>query len=410
MNRYLLTIILTIIFTGFTSAQTEFMNGYVIKNDGSYTYGQVASISKGYSVDECIFRWFDISAEYTFKPGEIRAFGFTYGMRYKSVMSGKRAFFMACLTDGEVDLLYDGKKMYLDGTDLFLVPLDNSSGSFDLDGKTVTYSGYRDLLEKLPDPGDDFTVPADIPLSPEKMAEVIAVYNRSRGSDVTVLAMKNPGGMYEEMRNLGLFVSNYGFLAGMNASRYDAEIQENMNSFFLPEMSFFEVIPMAGVFYNRPLGRKSDLLSLNIELMAFKTNVYMYSETVKYSTTTRSDINLSYTGIKIPVSLRLTFLEGSFKPYIDAGIFAMASLGGKYTREGEVENSSHVVRPFTDNSLAVNKSINGVFGGIGLKKEFTPKQSVSLEFRTEYGSGIYDNNDIKQNTLSYNVIVAIDFF
>lgn len=410
MNRYLLTIILTIIFTGFTSAQTEFMNGYVIKNDGSYTYGQVASISKGYSVDECIFRWFDISSEYTFKPGEIRAFGFTYGMRYKSVMSGKRAFFMACLTDGEVDLLYDGKKMYLDGTDLFLVPLDNSSGSFDLDGKTVTYSGYRDLLEKLPDPGDDFTVPADIPLSPEKMAEVIAVYNRSRGSDVTVLAMKNPGGMYEEMRNLGLFVSNYGFLAGMNASRYDAEIQENMNSFFLPEMSFFEVIPMAGVFYNRPLGRKSDLLSLNIELMAFKTNVYMYSETVKYSTTTRSDINLSYTGIKIPVSLRLTFLEGSFKPYIDAGIFAMASLGGKYTREGEVENSSHVVRPFTDNSLAVNKSINGVFGGIGLKKEFTPKQSVSLEFRTEYGSGIYDNNDIKQNTLSYNVIVAIDFF
>lgn len=410
MNRYLLTIILTIIFTGFTSAQTEFMNGYVIKNDGSYTYGQVASISKGYSVDECIFRWFDISAEYTFKPGEIRAFGFTYGMRYKSVMSGKRAFFMACLTDGEVDLLYDGKKMYLDGTDLFLVPLDNSSGSFDLDGKTVTYSGYRDLLEKLPDPGDDFTVPADIPLSPEKMAEVIAVYNRSRGSDVTVLAMKNPGGMYEEMRNLGLFVSNYGFLAGMNASRYDAEIQENMNSFFLPEMSFFEVIPMAGVFYNRPLGRKSDLLSLNIELMAFKTNVYMYSETVKYSTTTRSDINLSYTGIKIPVSLRLTFLEGSFKPYVDAGIFAMASLGGKYTREGEVENSSHVVRPFTDNSLAVNKSINGVFGGIGLKKEFTPKQSVSLEFRTEYGSGIYDNNDIKQNTLSYNVIVAIDFF
>ena len=410
MKRYLLTVVVTIIFTGIATAQTEYMNGYVIKNDGSFIYGQVASISKGYSVDECLFRWFDISTEYTFKPGEIRAFGFAYGMRYKTVMSGKRAFFLSCLTDGEVDLLYDGKKMYLDGMGLLLAPLDNGSGSFNLNGKTVNYSGYRDLLEKLPDPGDDFTVPADLPLSPEKMAEVIAVYNRSRGSDVTVLAMKNPGGMYEEMRNLGLFVSNYGFLAGMNASRYDAEIQENMNSFFLPEMSFFELIPMAGVFYNRPLGRKSDLLSLNIELMAFKTNVYMYSETVKYSTTTRSDINLSYTGIKIPVSLRLTFLEGSFKPFINAGVFAMASLGGKYTREGEVENSSHVVRPFTDNSLAVNRTVNGVLGGIGLKKEFTPKQSLSLEFRAEYGTGIYDKDGLKQNTLSFNVIAAIDFF
>lgn len=410
MKRNLLTLLVIIIFTGFAAAQTEFMNGYVIKNDGSYTYGQVANISKDYSVDECLFRWFDISAEYTFKPGEIRAFGFVNGMRYKSIMSGRRGLFMACLTDGEVDLLYDGGKMYLDGAGIYLLPLDNRSGSTILDGKVVNYSGYLALLDKLPDPGDEFTVPANLPLLPEKMAEVIAAYNRSQGADVTILAMKNPGGIYEEMRNLGEFVSNYGFIAGMNASRYDAAKVSTRNSLFLPEMSFFEVIPMAGVFYNRPLGRRTDLLSMHCELIAFKTNVYIYSETVSYSNTTRSDINISYTGIKIPVALRLTFLEGSFKPYINAGVFTILSLGGKYTREGEVENSMHVVRPFTDNSLAVNRSIKGFLGGIGLKKEFTPKQSLSLEFRAEYGSGIYDSDGLRQNTLSFNVIAGIDLF
>ena len=410
MKRYLLTAVMTIFFTGFVSSQKEFLNGYIIKNDGSYTYGQVANISKGYSVEECLFRWFDISVEYAFKPGEIKAFGFTYGMRYKSVMSGKRGFFMACLVDGKVDLLYDGKKMYLDGEGIDLIPLDNGSGSTILDGKRVSFKGYRDLLEKLPDPGDNFTVPSDLPLSPEKMAEVIAAYNKSRGADATILAMKNPEGIHEEMRNLGLIVSNYGFLAGMNASRYDVKKVRPVSVSFVPELNFFEVIPMAGAFYNRPLSRKSDLLSLNLEIMIFSTSIYMYSESVQYYATTRSDITLSYTGIKMPLSLRLTFLEGSYKPFINAGLFTMVNLGGKYTREGEVENSMHVVRPFTDNSLTVSKTINGLLGGIGIKKEFTPKHSISLEFRVEHGSGIFNLNGLKQNTTSLNVIAAIDFF
>jgi hypothetical protein len=410
MKRYLLTVVVTIIFTGIASPQTEFLNGYVIKNDGSYTYGQVAYISKGYSVNECLFRWFDISAEFTFKPGEIRAFGFSNGMRYKSVSSGKRGFFMACLTDGEVDLLYDGKQMYLDGAGIYLLPMDKGSGTAILDGKVVNYKGCMDLLEKLPDPGDNFNVPSNLPLSPERMAEVIAAYNSSQGADATILPMKNPGGIHEELRNLGLLASNYGFLAGLNASRYDAKNVGTVNSLFLPEMNFFEVIPMAGAFYNRPLNRNSDLLSLNLEVMAFRTNVYIYSETDRYSTITRSDINISYTGIKIPLSLRFTFLEGNYKPFVNAGGFAIVSLGGKYTREGEVENSMHVVRPFIDNSLTVNRTINGFLGGIGLKKEITPKQSLSLEFRAEYGTGIYDQDGLRQNTLSFNIIAAIDFF
>lgn len=409
MKRYLLTLLVAIILSGISSAQTEFMNGYIIKNDGSFTYGQVAYIAKGNTVKECVFRWFDISTEYVFRPDDISAFGFTHGMRYRSVSDGQRKIFMSCLTDGMLDLLYDGSKLYLDGMGLVMTPLDNGSGSVNAEGKMVSYSGFRDLIEKLPDPEGSFSVPADLSLKPAVMAEVIAGYNRSRGEEVRMFAIKNPEGIYDEMRNLGAYTSSYGVLAGMNASRYSAEKVTYGQIGFVPEMDFFEVTPMIGFFYTRTLSRKTDLLSLNADLLAFRTNVYLYDEHTDYSGITRSDINISYTGIKIPISLRLTFLDGSFKPFLNAGVYLVANLGRKYTREGEVENSMHVVRPFTDNSITINSSVKGVMGGIGLKKELNPKQCITLELRAEQGGGLYDWGAIKQNTVSFNIIAGIDF-
>jgi len=398
-----------VMLCGTASAQSEFMNGYIIKKDGSYTYGQLKYISKGYSVKECVFRWFDISSEYIFLPGDIEAFGFTHGLRYKTVNDGGQKIFMACLTDGDLDLLYDGSNLYLDGIGLDMVPLGANGGSVNADGKIVSYDDFRDLIEKLPDQENRFTVPADISLKPEKMAEVIASYNESRGAKALIFAMRNPTGVFEEMRNLGAYMVNYGVLAGMNASRYYAEKVNFSYLGFIPEMDFFEITPIVGLWYNRPLTRKKDRFTIQGEIMAFKTNVYIYDERVSYSTTTRSDINLSYTGIKVPVFFRVSFLEGGIKPFISAGGFGMVNLGAKYSREGETENAVHVVRPFTDNTLLLNKYMYGGLAGIGVKKEFSPKKSFMVEFRAEYGSGIYDRDGIDQHTVSFNIIAGFDF-
>ena len=409
MKRGLLIIILIVSLCSIVSAQSEFMNGYIIKNDGSYTYGQLKNIPKGNSVKECLFRWFDISTEYIFLPGDIEAFGFTHGMRYKSVNDGGRKIFMACLTDGDLDLLYDGSKMYLDGIGLDMVPLGNNGGSINPDGKMVSYSGYKDLIEKLPDPDNKFSVPSDISLNPEKMAEVIASYNNSRGVRAPVFALNNPSGVYEEMRNLGAFMSNYGVLAGINASRYDAE-KINFNQLgFVPEMDFYEITPLFGLWYNRPLTRKKDHISAQGEIIVFTTNVYMYDERETSDVTQRSDINLSYTGIKVPLFLKISLLEGSVKPFFSVGGFAMFNLGAQYSREGENEDYFHVVRPFTDTTILLNKSMVGILAGVGVRKELSPKKSFSLEIRAEYGSGIYNREGIKQKTISFNIIAGFDF-
>lgn len=409
MKLRLLIIILSVALCGTISAQSEFMNGYIIKNDGSYTYGQLKYISKGFTAKECVFRWFDISAEYIFLPGDISGFGFTHGMRYKAADSEGRKVFVACLTDGELDLLYDGKTLYLDGPGMNMVPVDDGDGSINAAGKMESYSGYRQLVEKLPDPENRFTPPADMSLKPEKMAEVIAGWNRSQGHAVTVFASRNPSGVYEEMKNLGAYQANYGVLAGMNASKYSAIKTSYLVTGYVPEMDFFELVPMAGIWYSRPLSRAMDRLSFNAELMAFRTNVYMYDEFTNYAGVTRSDINLSYTGIKVPLSLRMSIGKSSLKPFLGLGGFGMINLGGNYSREGETENSLHVVRSFTDNSIMIQTSVFGALAGLGIKKELNPRQSFSVELRAEYGSGIYDREGINQSTLSFNVIAAIDF-
>ena len=255
MKLRLLIIILIVAMCGPLSAKSVFLNGYIIKKDGSYTYGQLKYIDRGYTVSECVFKWFDISAEYVFLPGDIEAFGFTNGMKFKTVNNRGRKLFMACLTEGDLDLLYDGSKMYLNGMGLDMVPMDNNSGSVNVEGKMVSYSGYLDLIGKLPDPNDKFTIPADITLRPEKMAVVISAYNSSRGVRAPVFARANTSEVYEEMRNLGAYMSSYGLLAGMNASRYDAKKTSYAVSGFIPEMDFFEITPIFGLWFNSPLSR-----------------------------------------------------------------------------------------------------------------------------------------------------------
>lgn len=408
MKRHLLIITL-IMLCGTVSAQSEFLNGYIIKKDGSYTYGLLKYIAKGYSVDECVFRWFDISSEHVFLPEDIESFGFAHGMRYKAVTDRGRKIFMACLSDGELDLLYDGSKLYLDGMGLEMVQLGSNTGSFNADGKRVIFNGFSDLIKKLPDPENRFTVPSDLSLKPEKMAEIISAYNESRGVKAPIFPVKNPSGVYEEMQNLGAFRNSYGVLAGMNASRYDANKGSLSSSTFVPEMTFFEMTPVAGIFYKRRLSRSNELMSLQAEVSVFRNNVYIYHESTFYRTISRSDINFGFTGIKTPLYLQFAVTIKRFLPFVNVGGYYVNNLGGQYTRVGETESQTHVVRPFEDNSIVLNKSTYGLMAGAGVRMKINPRQSLFIELRAEKGTGIFELNKIDQQTLSLNIFAGFNF-
>lgn len=412
MKRSTLSVILLFAILYASTAQGDFTNGYIIKNDGSLVYGQVKYITKDFTPKECIFRWFDISEVYSFKPGDIEAFGFTYGMRYKTAVINGSETFIACLTEGAIDLLYDGNILYLEGLGLDMVLLDNSIGSVNAEGEMISFHGYRDLIEKLPDPENKFTPPPDISLKPEKMTEVIANYNRSQGSPATTFAMINTSGVFEEMRNQGAFLNHYGLLGGLNASKYTINKIYQRHG-YIPEMDFFEFSPVFGLFYNRSLSRKNDRFFFQAEIIAFKTNVYIYDEYYdeyySLSQTYRIDINMGYTGLKVPLSFKVSFLRGNFKPFLDVGVFGMLNLSTRYSREIETEDLNHVVRTDSDNSIVLNNRIIGGLAGAGFKMDINPRHSIFLELRGETGSGLYNIEDIAQQTISFSVVAGFDF-
>lgn len=420
MKKAALTILLFCTMLSVTSAQDDFLKGYIIKKDGSFVYGQVRYIAKGYTPGECVFRWFDISETHVFKPGDIEAFGFTYGMKYKTAVYDGKKLFIACLAEGVLDLLYDGKRLYLDGMDLVMVPLDNSSGSVNAEGKMVSYNGYRDLIEKLADPENKFSVPPDISLTPEKMRDVILDYNRSRGSQATGFALNNPLGDYEELRNQGAFMNHYGVLGGINASKYVITRIDDLLGYF-PEMNFFEITPVFGLFYSRSLLRKNDHFSFQAEIMTFRTNVYLYGEFIDdyyYPTKTyRVDVNTSYIGIKVPLIIKVSFLKGNLKPFLDVGAFGMLNLSAKLSRVVE-EDIDYVVRTEYNNSVGLKNGLIGGLAGAGFTFDLDQHHSIFLELRGESGSGLYKgldesslyaNQDIFQYTISFNIVAGFDF-
>jgi hypothetical protein len=407
MKRYLLLFFLLLPLAGSAYAQSEFINGYIIKHDGTRSEGQIKYISKDFTPKECVFRWFDISQSFDFRPGDIEAFGFIYGIKYKTVTIRGDKIFMACLADGEVDLMYDGSTMYLDGDGLRMTPLNNRPGTVTFNGRSVDYIDYKDLLVKL-DPGNRSFTTGDLHLRPEEIKKVIEALNLSLDANVELFATSNPSGVFEEMRNMGAYMNSFGIIAGMNTSRYYAEKLSPLSG-FLPEMDFFELAPVMGVFYNRPLSRAKDVLALGAEVMVYKTNVYIYNESYDYRGILRSDINMGYMGIKVPLYLQIRLLKGKFHPIFNAGGFIMLNSGTQYTREGEIESALHVVKPFTDNSIILKKKIVGAMAGIGIKQEINPRQFFFIEARAEIGSGLYDWNALDQKTISLNLFVGIDF-
>ncbi len=413
MKRYLLTLTALLIFSGIALPQTEFTDGYIIKHDGTITYGQVANVVRGYTAQQCTFRWFDLSEVVKFGPDDIAGFGFTYGMRFKSVNDSRRVQFMACLTDGLLDLLYDGSRLYLDGMGMSMVALGREGGSTNVEGKLVHYSDYSDLLQKLPDPEDRFTLPAEIPLNPAGMAEVIAGYNQSRGYRSALYPLKNQKTSHDEIR-FGRSVSNsYGLIAGGNASKYIVGRTANNRTRYLPSMDFFEINPLLGVYLTRPLTRRKNPPTVTVAVIAMRTSFYIYEEFKVYSDIVRNDVSVSYTGIKFPVSFRVSLGEGKFSPFLSAGGFFMRSPGAKYVRDFEVEDQYHVVKIFTDETTRIRDPIVGAMAGGGIKLQLDPKRTLSVELRAELGSGLYiDPNfpNISQATLSFNLLASIDLF
>ncbi len=311
-NILLLCLVPLLLVTSLTAkAQSNFQEGYIIKNDNKLIPGLIEFTGEDNTPSKCIFKWFDISQSITYSPSDIKGFGFVNGARFESVKLNKKLIFISCIVKGKVNLLYDGKTMYVENNDIGITPLSKKSVQLNLpDGKIET-TDYKDLLKKLLTNTPSFSVPGNIALNTNEIKDLIARYNISSNSETRVFTANKKDVFYSEMQNTGAYRYRYGVIAGMNACRYKTVKYEDRRNVFAPEMTFFEYTPVAGIYVNRQLSKIKEKFSVQAEIQVFMNKIYLYNEdNLHASYVSKSDINISYTGIKIPIMFQYNILKG----------------------------------------------------------------------------------------------------
>ncbi len=154
----------------------------------------------------------------------------------------------------------------------------------------------------------------------------------------------------------------------------------NVNTPFFREAKFNSSYrPALGLYINTRLSKKSNLLSVDLALHYVTDTYYGYSEYSDGIETYRDDINIEFSEIQVPLSLRLTFGKGSIHPFIKAGGFMSFLIDQSYSRLSETQRGESVYTDFYEDFTLDNAV--GFVAGAGVEFELGKARLISLEAR-----------------------------
>ncbi len=405
-NLLLPLFILTSLISVECNAQKVFLDGYIIKNDGTVLYGYIEYLKNDCTPEECRFKWFEISESKTIKPGEIKTFGFLNGKRYDSKEIGGKNVFIECLVNGEIGLFFDGKKMYVEDSNIKLTPLEKGATEIEKAGEKVKADGYKDLLSMMGNENGTIKVSPSLSLDKQSVLKLIRDYDMNYPG-CTIYSATTQTMLYSDYANSGGLSIRYGVTGGINASMYDAKIISG-ESIPFPEMDSYEITPVAGVFFEKRLSRVKDIISLRTELLLFKSNIYVFNSESNILGTTRSDYFIKLNGVKIPLYLQIGLRDKKFCPYLIEGGF-VNFYSGDYTRKWEYENSLNEVRQYEESPAGIRNTEYGLLSGVGFRYKINIKNYVYLQCSYQSGKGIYDVENEKQSSKSISIVAAYCF-
>jgi len=413
-NLLLFFLIVSSAFLNNVTAQKVFIDGYIIRNDGSVIYGKIESVKKDNTPSVCTFKWFDVAHSLVYKPGDIKAFGFRGGSRYDTKKIKNRLVFISCLASGNANLYYDGKTMYVE-TEKTASPVPLTKGNADMifAGNPVSTSDFRDVLQKTLENKQGFSLPEKINLDKKTVTGIVSSYNSNNVKASHVYAETNQNIYFGEMSNAGKFKFTYGVTAGITGIKFSATDTDPYTSVFLPKMTSYKFIPTGGIFVEKQLTRIKDIIDVHAELSFLNNNMYLYNfeEQKSYPyLTIRSDIFIKYSAIKAPVYLQFNFSQKKIVPYMSVGGYYSYLAGTSYRRDYETEDRDYVVRQFSDNSITIKNKELGWLVGFGIRYKINPKTSAFIQGRYEGGSGIYSAQDpLSQGSVAISILAGVKF-
>ncbi len=401
--------ILLILSGSYVNGQKIFREGYVMKTGGEVLNGLVEYSNNQDVPAVCKFKRFDIAVEVSYGPDDIKGFGYKNGNRYEAETIDGNTSFYEVLILGKIVLYQKKGKFYLDKDHAGLVELASGPVSYYGGGQTHTFKNLPEFLRYITEgKAGDITDRFDLK---NEIIPLVTAYNKQSGiSYYTYNRTMSESEISQRVFQSGAYKNRFGLIAGVNLYQLNLNCEREIG---LP-VTGLETGPAVGLTFERIISRKSDRISVRLDIMYSKKNFYSYTEETDYTERiTTKDSYFEYAGIKVPVLGQYSFTGHRIIPYFNLGFACQYLINKDYLRIEAAENFQHdiIITEYRD-MFFKPVELSGV-GGIGIKTKIYNNVSLNILGRVEVGTGIFEteiNGQIfTQNSIQSSLLIGIIF-
>jgi len=413
-----LCLVLLILLIGdVVNCQKIFREGYVVKKNGEPLHGLVEYSSNQKIPSKCTFKRFDIAREVTYSPETILAFGYKNGNRYESKnLKGNQVFFEVLVT-GKIILYQRESAFYIEKDPVGFVELTNGDIKYLNESGLTETKRVRDFLVFITE-GKSINIPERINLKSD-VIPIITSYDRNIGQSYAVFnRTMTEKQITKKALETGVNKTRFGILSGVNVYMLNIKPKTAATN-YLPNPEK-EIGPVFGLSYETLISRKTDRLSVKVEIMYSDQTFYCYQEgknSMGYII--RDDAFFGFTGIKAPLFFQYSFTGRRVVPFINAGIAYQYLYRKNYRMTEEIERPLfNDINTYEHNNVGFKSGEMSILAGVGSKVRVVNNLNLSFQGRIEMGTGVFSvfkqtiqstETPFKQNSIQATFLIGLTF-
>ena len=380
--------------------QSEYREGFVIKQEGDTLWGYVNLAKK----TVCHYKLQKRDKNHiAYQPGEIKGFGLTEGRYYESrpikdeKSEKEMVVFMECLVKGSASLYTYKGRFFSEKADTaqYELTITKDKATSDESGnKYFENKRYIGMLSYLLRDCSGLSQSIQrVRLSTKDLTSLFTDYNKCSGASYI---------QYQE--HMPWMYIKFGISAGIICSsiKFTSDGETLLGSPFKSTSGFIG----SSVYFSWP--RSIDRISMSLGLMYFSTNFHI-NDSYSYSTGTAFSEGIIKTNeLKIPWGLHYTFSKKRLAPMIGAGIAGSLMLSNstefswEYAINGEVQTSYFDL-------FQPDKFNTNYWASACAKYELKKNLELVVELRYDGPSNISDTYHMKVKYTHFSFSTGIRF-
>ncbi len=405
--KHIVTIGIIVFFSTIQlKAQSDFRNGYIVKNDNDTIYGLIDYRGNKANAKKCVFRKDINSEKQVFNPNEIKSFQFNNSKYYVSkiinVGNKTEQLFLEYLINGIIDIYYyrdeNGEHYLVDNGSDTLFELKNDEKEIMIDGTRYVKESkeYIGILKATFKESPLISKRVDnINLSHKSLIDITHDYHNEvcKDEECTIYEKKLPK-----------VKSTYGIVVGLNGMSM-SHTGELPDEYYLRNSQFgFEIYPSIGMYYKINMPFVNERLYFQYEGTYSRTNLKTSNSYIEplYDMNYLNDISCTQNAFNNLGIIKYEFPVGKIRPTFQIGGFAKYFFKTDYERKLEVRFSSGDTY-FTNqtNDSPFSKFEFGINCGAGLKSLYLNDKEFYLDIRYQRGFGLLQT--FNSNTFLINI-------